>query len=201
MTATYAARRVKRSARYVISATLAPVSVLGNYDITSNTASFDIAKKAASVTPNAAGKTYGAADPVLTGTLAGFLSADNVTATYSRTPGETVGMYVISATLAPVGVLGNYNITSNTANFTVAKAVLTVTAGGQDETAQRGESAADRQLQRLRQQRHPRERGDRHAKSRDDGRHEQSGGHVSDHRQHGNVDGDSTTRSSSPMAR
>ena len=40
--------------------------------------------------PNAASKTYGAADPALTGTLTGFLAADGVTATYSRTAGETV---------------------------------------------------------------------------------------------------------------
>ena len=36
------------------SATLAPAGVLGNYNITSNTALFTIGKKAASVTPNAA---------------------------------------------------------------------------------------------------------------------------------------------------
>ena len=76
---------------YVISATLAPAAVLGNYDITYNTADFDIAKKAASVTPAAASKTYGAADPTFTGTLEGFLAADGVTASYSRTAGETVG--------------------------------------------------------------------------------------------------------------
>ena len=60
---------MRRSAPYVISATLAPAAVLGNYDITYNTAPFDIAKKAASVTPAAASKTYGAADPTFTGTL------------------------------------------------------------------------------------------------------------------------------------
>ena len=53
------------------------------------------------MTPAAAGKTYGAVDPALTGTLVGFLATDGVTATYSRTAGETVGAYVISATLAP----------------------------------------------------------------------------------------------------
>ncbi|HJV64109.1 MAG TPA: MBG domain-containing protein, partial [Geomonas sp.] len=76
------------------------------------------------VTPAAASKTYGAADPALTGTLSGFIAADNVTATYSRAAGENVtgGPYAISATLAPPGVLGNYNITYNTANFTITKA-------------------------------------------------------------------------------
>ena len=88
------------------------------------TQSFTVGKKAASVTPNAASKTYGDADPAFTGTLSGFLVADGVTATYNRTAGETVGgsPYAISATLAPAGVLGNYTITYNTANFAIGQA-------------------------------------------------------------------------------
>src|SRR5204862_2104275 len=83
-----------------ISATLAPAGVLGNYTITYNTANFTITPKAASVTPNAATKVYGAADPGFTGTLSGFIAADSVTATYTRTAGETVSgsPYTISAT-------------------------------------------------------------------------------------------------------
>src|SRR5207253_5308134 len=86
---------------YTISATLAPAGVLGNYDITYNTASFTINKAVASVTPAAASKTYGTADPALSGTLTGFVAADTVTASYSRAAGETVagGPYAISATL------------------------------------------------------------------------------------------------------
>src|SRR5438132_9068798 len=76
---------------YTISATLSPGGVLGNYQITYNTAEFTIEKKTASVTPNAKSKTYGDIDPTLTGTLSGFLAADGVTAAYSRAPGETVG--------------------------------------------------------------------------------------------------------------
>ena len=43
----------------------------------------------------------------------GFVAADGVTATYSRTAGETVagGPYTITATLSPAGVLDNYAIT------------------------------------------------------------------------------------------
>ena len=40
---------------------------------------------------DAATKVYGDADPAFTGTLTGFLAADNVTATYSRAAGETAG--------------------------------------------------------------------------------------------------------------
>src|SRR5439155_5762901 len=108
---------------YTISAALSPVGVLGNYQISYMTAVFTIAKQTASVTPNAKSKTYGDADPTLTGTLSGFLAADGVTGTYSRAPGETVagGPYTISATLSPPGVLGNYQITYNTAEFTIDK--------------------------------------------------------------------------------
>jgi hypothetical protein len=112
---------------YTVSATLSPAGVLGNYAITYNTASLTIAKKDASVTPNAAGMTYGATDPALTGILSGFLPGDSVTAAYVRTQGTTVGSYTISATLSPAGALGNYNITYNTANFAINKATASVT--------------------------------------------------------------------------
>src|SRR5207249_3912558 len=125
VSATYsrAAGESVASSPYAISATLSPAGVLGNYNITYNTAAFTIDKKDASVTPNAASKTYGNADPALTGTLNGFLAGDGVTASYSRIAGESVASspYTISATLSPAGVLGNYNITYNTAAFTIDK--------------------------------------------------------------------------------
>src|SRR5207249_8558884 len=101
-----------------------------------NTASFTINKRNASVTPNAASKTYGDADPAFTGTLSGFVAADGVTASYSRTAGETVAgsPYTISATLSPVAVLGNYNITSNTASFTINKRNASVTLAAASKT-------------------------------------------------------------------
>src|SRR4029077_17574780 len=114
----------------------APAAVLGNYAITYNTATFTITVKAASVTPAAATKTYGAADRALKGPLGGFLAADNVTATYSRTAGETVGgsPYTISATLAPAAVLSNYTITYNTAHFTITPAAASVTPNPASKT-------------------------------------------------------------------
>src|SRR5438270_11592879 len=72
-------------------------------------------------------KTYGAVDPTLTGTLVGFLDADGVTASYSRTAGETVATYTISAVLSPVAVLSNYDITYSTAEFTIDKKAASVT--------------------------------------------------------------------------
>ncbi len=110
-------------------------SFAGNasYQASSGSAVLTINPRPASVTPNAAGKLYGDADPAFTGTLTGFLPADNVTATYARTPGETVAgsPYVISATLDPAGVLGNYAITYNTADFTIGLRAVTVTADAQ----------------------------------------------------------------------
>src|SRR5207244_2019162 len=138
VTATYSRASGETVARrpYTISATLSPPGVLGNYQITYNTAEFTIDKKTASVTPNAKSKTYGDADPTLTGTLSGFLAGDGVTATYSRAPGETVAgsPYTISATLSPGGVLGNYQITYNTAGFTIDKKTASVTPNAKSKT-------------------------------------------------------------------
>src|SRR3989449_6412109 len=109
VTATYSrtAGETVAGSPYTISATLSPTGVLGNYTITYNTAAFTITPQTASVTPNPATKTYGTADPAFTGTLAGFVAADGVTASYSRTAGETGAgsPYTISATLSPAGVL------------------------------------------------------------------------------------------------
>src|SRR5439155_17415954 len=120
---------------YTISATLSPAGLLSNYDITYSTATFDVTKTAASLPPAEQHKTYGDADPALSGSTSGFLVADGVTASYSRTAGETVGTYPISAALAPAGVLGNYDITYNTAAFAITKKTASVMpAAGQHKT-------------------------------------------------------------------
>jgi hypothetical protein len=128
---------------YTISASLSPTEVLSNYAITYTTAIFTIDLKAASVTPNAASKIYGDPDPILSGTLTGFVAADGVTATYTRTAGETVSgsSYTISAALTPTAVLGNYIITYNTANFTITKRPITVTADAKTKALGQGDPA------------------------------------------------------------
>src|SRR5204863_6576 len=105
-------------------------AALSNYTVTYVPGAFSITKANASVTPNAAGKIYGSADPAFTGSLGGFLPADGVSASYSRTAGQTVGgsPYTISATLSPASVLGNYTVTYNTASFTISKRAASVTA-------------------------------------------------------------------------
>ena len=124
---------------YTISATLSPAGVLGNYSITYNTATFTISQKNASVTPNASGKTYGDNDPTLTGTLSGFLAGDGVTAAYgyphNRQPDNNVGNYTISAILNSTNNgLGNYNITYNTATFTISQKIASVTPTASKKT-------------------------------------------------------------------
>src|SRR5204862_2549466 len=138
VTATYnrTTGHTRLSCDHTISATLSPAAVLSNYSITYNTPSFTINAKAASVTPNAASKTYSAADPAFTGALSGFLAADGVTATYSRTAGETVlgSPYTISATLSPAAVLSNYRDRNNTACFTIDAKAASVTPDDASKT-------------------------------------------------------------------
>jgi YVTN family beta-propeller protein len=105
-----------------VTATMAGSSTY--YPVTSAPFTVTLKKATASVTPAAASKIYGAPDPALTGTLTGFVPADDVTATYTRVAGVTVAgsPYTISATLSPATVLGNYSITYNTAAFTISQA-------------------------------------------------------------------------------
>jgi hypothetical protein len=103
---------------------------VANYNTAIGSISATVNKAIASATPNTGSKIYGSTDPGFTGMLTGFIAGDNVTATYSRTSGETVGggPYAISANLSPSGILSNYDVTYNTANFTISKAPLTATA-------------------------------------------------------------------------
>ncbi len=76
-------------------------------------------------------RTYGAANPTLTGTVTGLQNGDNITATFSTTatPGSPVGTYSIVPTLIdPGGKLTNYSVTINNGTLTVNKAALTITA-------------------------------------------------------------------------
>ena len=104
----YASTAPVSGSPYIVTPSGAVGTGLSNYSITYNNGTITLAKKTASVTPDAASKTYGAADPAFTGTLTGFLAADGVTATYSRTAGETVAgsPYTISATLSPAAAAG-----------------------------------------------------------------------------------------------
>jgi hypothetical protein len=142
VTATYSRTVGMNVGTYSTSAVLSLASALSNYNITYNTASFTITPATATVTPAAATKIYGTADPTLTGTLSGFLPSDAVTATYSRMAGANVGNYSISAVLSPTTVLSNYNITYNTASFTITPATLTAMNVGTPTKSYEGTTTA-----------------------------------------------------------
>ncbi|SFO66656.1 hypothetical protein SAMN04488519_1111, partial [Algoriphagus ornithinivorans] len=129
-TATFATASVGNGKTVTLTGATLSGSAAGNYNLTSvGTTTANITPKSAIVTPDANTKEYGSADPALTGTLVGFLAGDNVTAVYSREAGETVlgGPYEISAELSPAGVLSNYDITYNTAEFTITTKSASVT--------------------------------------------------------------------------
>ena len=141
VTATYsrATGEMVTGGPYHITATLsAGAGVLNNYTITNTGAAFTINPRPATWTTNPNSKTYGDLDPnsLTTGSGSGFLSGDNVTATYSRAAGETVlgGPYHITATLGPAGVLSNYSITNAGANFTINPRPATWTTNANSKT-------------------------------------------------------------------
>src|SRR5206468_344659 len=122
---------------YTISAMLSPASVLSNYSITYNTASFTINLRNATWTTNPNSKTYGDADPMPLTTGSGSNFVDPVSATYTRTVGETVlgGPYHITTTLsAGAGVLDNYIIINDGADFTISTRPATWTTNANSKT-------------------------------------------------------------------
>jgi len=86
------------------------------------------------VTADAKTRTYGSANPELTGTLSGVENVDNISAIYSTTatPDSSVGAYPINITLNdPDYKLTNYTVVTTPATLTVTAATLTVTANNQ----------------------------------------------------------------------
>ena len=83
------------------------------------TSSFEVAKKAITVSANRAAKNYGVAeDPALNYRVYGLVGSDTLSGELARVAGEEVGTYEIQ-----IGTLGadntNYEITFNSANFTI----------------------------------------------------------------------------------
>ena len=104
-----------------------------NYNITFVGADFAITKKSASVSAVADSKVYGSADPAFATTNSGFLAGDlgagKIVFSASRAAGESVAgsPYAItpSASDGSSGLLANYDVTYNTANFAITKKQLT----------------------------------------------------------------------------
>src|SRR5262249_19431762 len=99
---------------YAIVPSAAVGNGLSNSNITYTIVLLSVAKRDATWTTNPDSKAFGVSAPVplTTGSGGGFLAVDNVTATYSRTAGETVAGSPshLTAILSPAGVLGIYNI-------------------------------------------------------------------------------------------
>ncbi|HEY9535785.1 MAG TPA: MBG domain-containing protein, partial [Mucilaginibacter sp.] len=99
----------------------------GNYTITFTSADLTINKKAVTVTADAKTKVYGDADPALTYIVSpALISGDAFSGALSRTAGEDVGAYAINQNTLALN--GNYTITYTSADLTISKKAVTVTA-------------------------------------------------------------------------
>jgi filamentous hemagglutinin family protein len=104
-----------------------------NYAITYVGADLTVGQRALTVTANAAGKTYGDANPTLTYTTVGLVNNDTLTGTLATSAGQysDVGAYAIG-----LGTLGNANyvVTYSGANLTIGQRALTVTADARSKS-------------------------------------------------------------------
>jgi hypothetical protein len=102
-----------------------------NYQNATATISINVLKAALIVAADDKTRSYGAANPTLTGTIAGVQNNDGIGAAYSTTAAANspVGDYPITITLVdPNNRLGNYDVTTDEGALTIVKASLTVTA-------------------------------------------------------------------------
>jgi hypothetical protein len=97
-----------------------------NYTITPVGADLGITPKPITITADAKTKVYGSEDPALTYTVgAGLVGADTFTGSLSRTAGENVGAYAISAAALSNA---NYTITPFGADLGIMPKPITITA-------------------------------------------------------------------------
>jgi 6-phosphogluconolactonase (cycloisomerase 2 family) len=118
----------------IVPTLIDPTAKLSNYTVTSTNGTLTINRAPLTVTAANVARTFGAANPALTGTITGIKNADNITATYATTAvaSSPVGTYPITPTLVdPTAKLGNYTVTSVNGVLTVNKAPLTITANNQ----------------------------------------------------------------------
>jgi hypothetical protein len=100
----------------------------------SGTVAVGVTPKPASVSAVADGKVYGSPDPTLTTTNSGFLTADlgalKITFSATRAAGENAGTYTITPAASDngSGLLGNYTVTINTADFVITPKPASVSA-------------------------------------------------------------------------
>src|SRR5207342_734561 len=99
--------------------------VLGNYNITYNTASFTINPRPITVTANPQTKVYGEADPALTFTVggSGLAFSDTIlsafTGSLTRAPGETVTGSPYAIGQGTLAASANYTVSFSGSGLTI----------------------------------------------------------------------------------
>jgi 6-phosphogluconolactonase (cycloisomerase 2 family) len=90
-----------------------PTNKIGNYSVTSNTATLTVTAAPLTIQANNATGTAGQPFPPFTGTITGIKNGDNITASYSTTATQTspAGTYPIIPAADPNPLNSNYNIT------------------------------------------------------------------------------------------
>jgi hypothetical protein len=116
-----------------LSVTFTPTDT-ADYSSQNATVTLTVNKAPLSVTPTAASRLYGVANPAFTGTVTGVIPGDGITATYSSgatltTPAGvySTGASAIAATLVdPNNKLANYSVTQNLGALTITQATPTL---------------------------------------------------------------------------
>ncbi|MFZ4505345.1 MAG: MBG domain-containing protein, partial [Microbacteriaceae bacterium] len=105
-----------------------------NYDVTFVDGSFTINPVAIELTAVNKSKQFGGSDPALTYTVTSgvLVGGDALSGSLSRTEGETVGSYTISAGTVTAG--SNYTVTVNNGTFEITTRPITVTAAAKLKT-------------------------------------------------------------------
>jgi hypothetical protein len=106
-----------------------PDGRLANYSVTTNKGTLSVTQVGLTVSADNQSRAYGAANPMLTGTLTGVVNGDNVTAGFDTIAGAAspVGAYdIVPVFNDPDGKLSNYTISTNKGTLTVSAAGSTL---------------------------------------------------------------------------
>jgi len=129
-----AAGAVLSAGAHPLNVTFTPTDGVG-YSTATASVTLTVNPAVLTVTPAPSSKVYGTANPVLTGSIAGMIPGDGISATYSSAATATtvVGVYAsgpnaIMATLSdPQSKLGNYTLSQTAGTFTITQATTVLT--------------------------------------------------------------------------
>lgn len=108
-----------------------PEGCLDNYSIVTNKGSLLVTPVSLVIRADDQSRRYGAANPVLTGTVQGLVNNDPISVTFSTAAvaASPIGNYAIFPVFAdPAGKLANYSISTTAGTLAIGKAPLAVTA-------------------------------------------------------------------------